>query len=98
MFFTQAYLIARAAGIDASFLTVSLVIALGSLVAILPVSISGLGTRDAVIVAYLGTEGIQGDAALGFSILIFFVFVVGSGLIGAAAWLAKPVKLGALKS
>jgi uncharacterized protein (TIRG00374 family) len=98
LFFTQAYLIARAAGIDSSFVTVALVIALGSLVAILPVSISGLGTRDAVIVAYLGTDGVQGDSALGFSILIFLVFVVGSGLIGAAAWLAKPVKLGALKS
>ena len=97
VFFTQAYIIARSAGIDASFVTVSLVIALGSLVAVLPISISGLGTRDAVIVAYLGTEGVAGDSALGFSILIFLVFVVGSGLIGAAAWLVKPVKFGALK-
>jgi len=98
IFFTQSYLIARSAGIDVSFFTVSLVIALGSLVPILPISISGLGTRDAVIVAYLGAEGVAGDSALGFSILIFIVFVIGSGLIGAAAWFAKPVKFSATKS
>jgi uncharacterized protein (TIRG00374 family) len=98
IFFTQSYLIARSVGIDVSFFTVSLVIALGSLVAILPISISGLGTRDAVIVAYLGAEGVAGDSALGFSILIFIVFVIGSGLIGAAAWFAKPVKFSATKS
>lgn len=98
LFFTQAYLVARSAGIDAGFVTVSLVMALGSLVAVLPVSISGLGTRDAVIVAYLGAEGIAGDAALGFSLLIFLVFAVGSGLLGAVAWFAKPVRLNTSKS
>lgn len=97
IFFAQSYLIARSAGIDISFVTVCLVIALGSLIAILPVSISGLGTRDVVIVTYLGTQGINGDAALGYSLLIFLVLGVGSGLLGAIAWFARPVRFKAVK-
>ncbi len=98
LFLTQSYLVARAIGLDVGFITVGLLIALGSLVAILPISISGLGTRDAVFVAYLGTEGVSGEAALGFSILVFIVLALGGGLLGAMAWLVKPVRLSSLKS
>ena len=62
-------------------------------VTLLPISISGLGTREAAIVAYLGTIGVPAEAALGFSLLVFVTFYVGGGLMGAAAWWVKPVPL-----
>ena len=91
VFFGQCYLLALALDLGIGFIQVSYVIALGSLVTLLPVSISGLGTREAVSIAYLGTLGVSTEAALGFSLLVFLTFYVGGGLMGALAWWAKPV-------
>ncbi len=93
VFFSQCYLLARALDLEVGFIQVCYVIALASLVTLLPISISGLGTREAVIVAYLGTSGVSSEAALGFSLLVFLTFYVGGGLMGAVAWWLKPVPL-----
>ncbi len=92
-FFGQCYLLAMSLNLTADFLTVSYAVALGSLVTLLPISISGLGTREAAIVFYLGTAGIAAEAALGFSLSVFLTFYIGGGLIGAIAWWVKPVSL-----
>lgn len=93
IFFGQCYLLAQALNLSVGFVTVSYAVALGSLVTLLPISIAGLGTREAVIVAYLATVGVAAEAALSFSLLVFLTFYVGGGLIGAMAWWIKPVPL-----
>lgn len=97
LFFGQTYLLALALDLDVSYAEVSFVTALGSLVTLIPISISGLGTREAVMIAYLGTMGVTHEAALGFSLLVFLTFYVGGGLIGAMAWLLKPLPLGGVR-
>lgn len=92
-FFCQCYLLALALGLRVGFVQVSFAVALGSLVTLLPVSISGLGTREAAIVAYLGTAEVPAEMALGFSLLVFVTFYVTGGLMGAVAWWLKPVPL-----
>lgn len=94
IFFGQCYLLAQALNLAVGFVTISFAVALGSLVTLLPISISGLGTREAVIVAYLGTVGVTAESALSFSLLVFVTFYVGGGLIGATAWWIKPMPLG----
>ena len=93
IFFGQCYLLAMALDLQVGFTVVTCAVALGSLVALLPISISGLGTREAAIVAYLAMADIPPEAALGFSLLIFVTFYIGGGLLGALAWSIKPVKL-----
>ena len=93
IFFSQCYLLAMALGLSVGYAQVSYAVALGSLVTLLPVSISGLGTREAAIIAYLGTAGVPVEAALGFSLLVFVTFYVAGGLMGAVAWVMKPVPL-----
>lgn len=93
VFFFQCYLLALALHLPASFIPVLYSVALGSLVTLLPLSISGLGTREAAMVAYLGTVGVTAEAALSFSLLIFFTFYVAGGGMGALAWWVKPVSL-----
>ena len=93
IFFGQCYLIALALDLRVGLLQVCYVISLGSLVTLVPISVAGLGTREATMIAYLGSLGISAEAAMGFSLLVFLVFYVGVGLIGAAAWWAKPVTL-----
>ncbi|NJL33436.1 MAG: flippase-like domain-containing protein [Chloroflexaceae bacterium] len=98
IFFGQCYLVALAVGLPVGFVPVSYAVALGSLITLLPVSISGIGTRDASIVAYLGALGVASAQALGFSLLIFVTFYIGGALLGALAWLLKPAPLAALRA
>jgi len=72
---------------------VTFAVALGSLITLLPISISRLGTRAAAMIAYLDTVGIPAEAALSFSLLVFVTFYVAGGLIGALAWWIKPVPI-----
>ncbi len=98
VFYTQNFLLAKALGIDVNFVTTSYAVALGSLITLLPISISGLGTREAVMIFYLGIAGIAPEQALGFSLLAFFTFYICGGLIGLAAWLIKPIPWSTLRT
>ena len=93
VFFGQCYLLARSLDLSISFGTVAYAVALGSLVTLIPVSISGLGTREAAMIAYLDTAGVAAEAAISFSLLVFVTFYIAGGLIGAVAWWIKPVPL-----
>lgn len=93
IFFGQCYLLALALDIEAGFVRVTYAVALGSLVTLLPISISGLGTREATMIAYLGIVGVPAAQSLGFSLLVFATFYMGGGMIGALAWMLKPVAL-----
>ncbi len=93
VFFLQCYWLALALHLQVGFIPVLYSVALGSLVTLLPVSISGLGTREAAMVAYLGTAGVPAEAALSFSLLVFFTFYAAGGATGAIAWWFRPVSL-----
>jgi uncharacterized protein (TIRG00374 family) len=97
IFFGQCYLLVLALRMKITFLQTCFAVSLGSLVTLIPVSISGLGTREAAVVAYLGTAGVAAEAALGYSLLVFLTFYVAGGLIGAVAWLIKPVSLARIR-
>lgn len=98
IFFGQCYLLAMALQLPIVFVQVSFAVALGSLVTLLPISISGLGTREAAIVAYLSTVGVLAEKALGLSLLVFLNFYVAGGLMGAVAWWIKPAPLARVKT
>jgi uncharacterized protein (TIRG00374 family) len=91
MFFGQCYLLAQAVGLHIGVAPVAYAVALGSLVTLLPLSISGLGTREAAMIAYLGAAGVSSETALGFSLLVFATFYVGGGLLGLVAWWLQPL-------
>lgn len=93
LYFGQCYLLARALQIEVPLRAIVFSIAIGGLVTLLPVSISGIGTRDAAIIFYLGQYAVQPETALSFSLLVFLVFYVLAGIIGALAWWAQPIPL-----
>jgi len=97
LFFGQCYLLVLALRLKITFLQTCFAVALGSLVTLIPISISGLGTREAAMMAYLGTVGVAAESALGYSLLVFLTFYVAGGLIGALAWLIKPVSLARIR-
>ena len=88
--FAQGYLVARAMGLLVGFWPLSVTLAAVSITSLLPISIAGLGTREATLAILLAPAGVGLADILGFS-LAYLVTVSGSlALIGLLAWLIGP--------
>ena len=92
LFFVQCNLIILALGISIDFMTITLFMAIANLVSFIPISISGLGTRDATLLFLFGLIDIQPEIAISFSFLIFFLFFFGGGFLGFIAFFRNPLK------
>ena len=68
--YSAIYLFGVAMGFDISFFAMAGIAAICALVTMLPISVMGLGTRDAALILMLGRYGISETTALAFSILI----------------------------
>ena len=92
LFYLQCYLAALALRLPLSYPYAAFCVSLASLLALLPISISGLGVRDATFIALLLPLGVTAEMAVSYSVLILLVFNVFGGAWGAIAWLTKPLK------
>lgn len=61
-------------------------------ITLLPILFSGLGTRDAVLIALFVPLGLSAEQAVTYSTLFFLTFYIGGGIIRAVAWQLKPLK------
>lgn len=92
LFFLQCYCIARSLQImELSFTSIVFIMAITSLVTMVPVSVAGLGTRDAILIYLFSLQGIGKEMAVGFSLIIFFTFYIAGGLMGLLCWVIKPI-------
>ncbi len=69
--FTARYFVALSLGLDLSFIDVSVASILMAIVVILPISVAGLGTREAVAIYVFSLFGLNKEIALIFSLLVF---------------------------
>ena len=74
--FGQIFLLAKAFGFEADYLVVIFAYAAATLVSLLPISVGGLGTREATYIMIMAREGILKEQALLFSLLDGFIFGV----------------------
>jgi hypothetical protein len=86
--FAGAALLAASLGIDVTPLEAGLLLGLANLVALVPVTVAGVGTRDAVFVLAFPALGLPESQALAFSALVLAVFFLGAGLTGFAFFAA----------
>ena len=89
--FLSLYLSAKAMHID---VTVWFIIAIGSLsaiVSLIPISISGLGTREAVFITLLSMHGVSTELSVGLSFVYYFFSVSSMLLAGGFALLFGAV-------
>lgn len=91
--FVYGYLLALSIGIDTGVLFFALVIPVLSLLDLLPISISGIGTRDVALIFLFGLQGISAEQAVAFSLLYLFMSYWLVALIGAAVYLRYPVTI-----
>ncbi|MCF8052201.1 MAG: flippase-like domain-containing protein [Desulfobacterales bacterium] len=82
------YVLALSLGLNVSFLLMVACRSLVGIVNIVPVSISGLGTRDAVLLLILPLWGITSEAAVALGFLAF-LWTVFTKLTGVVFWIKR---------
>jgi uncharacterized protein (TIRG00374 family) len=90
--FIYGYLLARSIGIPISLMYFFIVIPIISLLDLLPISISGIGTRDAALIFLFGLQGISAESAVAFSLLYLFLSYWLVALVGAVFWIQHPIE------
>jgi uncharacterized protein (TIRG00374 family) len=91
LFFGQAQLLAVALELKIGIVYLAVCLSVAGVITLLPISFSGLGTRDAILITLFAPLGLVAEQAVAFSTLFFLTFYVGGGTIGAVAWQLKPL-------
>ncbi len=91
LFFFQCFLIAMALGLPITYMEIILVMAITNIFTFLPISIAGLGTREAALCFLLLPRGISLELILAYSMGVLLVFFVAGGIMGAIAWWMRPL-------
>lgn len=89
------YILAISLNIYVSFGLIVACRALIGIANVIPVTISGLGTRDAILLLTLPLAGISKEAALALG-LIAFLWTIGSKFSGVLFWLQRPLPAGSI--
>ncbi len=88
----QIFMLGKAFGFEADYLVIVFAYAAATLVSLLPISVGGLGTREATYIFIMGCEGILKEQALLFSLLDGLVFgIVAVALLLLPLWISRLV-------
>ncbi len=80
------YFIAYVLGLPLNFLEIVGVLSAATFINVLPISINGLGTRDAFLVLTLPLLGVDRDLALAYSLTFLIVFIANT-LMALPFWI-----------
>ncbi len=86
------YVIARLMSIPISYFQVVVFASLATIITSIPISFSGIGTRDALFVLLFASIGLSSEEAIAFSFIILINYVLVT-FLGLAAWLYNPVDI-----
>jgi hypothetical protein len=82
-----------AMNLSINFINITLFMAISNLISFIPISISGLGTRDATLIYLFSLIGLKPELAVSYAFLVFITFFVSGGLMGAVSFWFCPLKL-----
>lgn len=91
--FYQLYFISTSLQIKAEFINLSSILALANIVSMLPITILGLGTRDATFISIMGLQGYTPASAFSLSFSFFLFNNIGVLLIGLLLFLVYKKSL-----
>ncbi|MTI53326.1 lysylphosphatidylglycerol synthase transmembrane domain-containing protein [Geosporobacter ferrireducens] len=95
--FYQSSLIARSIGVEINHIDISFIMAITNVLTFLPISFSGIGTRDLSIIYLFTIFDFDNNLALLYSSLILLVFNIIGGTICFLFWLIKPIDIEKVK-
>jgi hypothetical protein len=83
-------ILAKALGIGASIPVLIVSVSAAVFVALIPVSLSGLGTRDLTLILIFSRAGLTREAAVTFSFAFILVYLI-QGFTGLLCWMSVPL-------
>jgi uncharacterized protein (TIRG00374 family) len=97
VFFTELYFIAQLFSIHVPYVTFIFMVAIAATIATIPISLYGLGTRDATLVALLSLYNVPPENSVSFTLFWFVIFWITPSIIGAVITVLESKKLPARK-
>ena len=88
--YLQGWLIARAIGVDLSYLDVASLLSATSLLGLMPISIAGVGVRELFLALAFPALGLPPEQGVAFGLLIFACINLSTVLVGFIAWQVAP--------
>lgn len=88
--YAQGWLIARAVGLPMSFFDATCLLAIASLLGLLPISVSGVGVRELFFALAFPLIGFTADDGVRFGLLVFFVIYLVIVFVGFVSWQISP--------
>ena len=76
IYFYRFFILAIAIGVNIDFISFSLILSIAALMTLIPVSISGIGTRDVALIVLLKPFGISAEEAVALSLSILAIFMI----------------------
>ena len=90
--FTNYFVLSLAIGLNVEYFFILMIMPIVLLVEILPISFSGIGTRDATLILFFAIIGLSANSAVALSLTILIFNYIYS-LAGLTVWLKNPIKL-----
>ena len=90
IYFAQICLIGKSVDLPLSCALIGMVTAVAILVGNMPLTIAGLGTREATLLYLFGQYGLSAASVLSFAFWYNMVYIVCIGLISAYFWIRVP--------
>ncbi len=87
VFFKGCYLLGLSVDIHLPFIKIVFFVTFANLLSFLPISFSGIGTREGSLVYLFSTENLSGESALAFSVLIFATTYLLFGVVGFVSFM-----------
>lgn len=88
--YLQGWLAARALGLQLAYADVIFMMAITSLLGLLPISMSGAGVREVFLALVFPSLGLAREEGVAFGLVIFAVIYVFCSLAGFVAWQLAP--------
>jgi uncharacterized protein (TIRG00374 family) len=88
--YIQGWIIGWSLGLDLSFFDAICLLAIASLLGLLPVSVSGVGVRELFFSLVFPLLGYRPEVGVSFGLLVFFVIYVVNIVIGFISWQIAP--------
>jgi glycosyltransferase 2 family protein len=88
--YAQGWLIARSIGLPMSFFDATCLLAIASLLGLLPISVSGVGVRELFFALAFPLLGFSRDAGVTFGLLVFAVIYLVIVLVGFVSFQISP--------
>ncbi len=91
--FLQYYFFALAINIEPSLAFLIVIVPITILLDALPISFSGIGTRDAALIFFFSFAGLSAESAISLSLVILFIGYAIIGFVGLFLWFKKPIRI-----